>query len=180
MYAAGISALSAGNYQALTIALSCPVRADSRRIEGAQIPLVFPIVEHLTNIVGLFKKLPGQEKRYTPRSDHLLTLLQPKLEDALFLGRSYEDFFDKFEVLLALTHAELYQPVRQDWWGPPGRFAWLHHGRSRAPFENVVDEAKKAGNSWGPLCAGLFQGTLNRFLEAAEGYRALMKHIAWY
>jgi hypothetical protein len=75
MYAAGISALSARNYDARTLSLCAPVNVPARRAKGEGIPLVFPVVEHLTDIVPLFKKLPGQERRYTPRSDHLLTVL---------------------------------------------------------------------------------------------------------
>jgi hypothetical protein len=177
MYAAGMSALSARNYQALAIALQTTVR---EAFEGRSRPLVQAVVRHLTSIHDFFKKLPGLDRRYTPRSDHLLKTLQPTLEDLLFLGRAYEELFDKFEVLLALTHADIQHPTDGSGWGPPGRFAWLHHGRERGPYSTVIEEAKKAGDAWGPLRDGLFQGKIKRFLEVSEGYGQKVDQSGWH
>jgi len=177
MYAAGISALSARNYQALAIALSAGVNYELDR--NRELPLVRAVVNRLTDINEAFKKLPSLDRRYTPRSDHLLKILQPTLEDLLFLGRSYEGLFDRFEVLLALSHADFYQVDRDGWWGPPGRFAWLQHSREKGPYNSLVEEATKAGEAWGPLRAGLFQGSLSRFLEVANGYGTQVSRIGW-
>jgi hypothetical protein len=180
MYAAGISALSARNYQALAIALQTTVREGRDDFEGRSRPLVQAVVRHLTNVHDFFKKLPGLERRYTPRSEHLLKTLQPTLEDLLFLGRAYEDLFDNFEVLLALTHADIQQPTDGSGWGPPGRFAWLHNSRDAGPYRTVIEEAQKAGNTWGPLREGLFQGTIQRFLEVSEGYGRKVNQLGWH
>lgn len=181
VYAAGISALSARNYEALAIALQTPVRDGAGRFEGRSRPLVEAVVRHLTDIVTLFNKLPGLDRRYTPRSDHLLKTLQPTLEDLLFLGRTYEDLFDEFEILLALSHADIRQPADGSGWGPPGRFVWLHNSREeRGPYMRLVEEAKKAGDAWGPLRAGLFQGKMKRFLEVSEGYGGQIARSGWH
>lgn len=180
MYAAGISALSARNYHALAIALQTPVRDGAGRVEGDSRPLVQAVVRHLTDIVRSFNKLPGLDRRYTARSDHLLKTLQPTLEDLLFLGRAYEDLFDKFEVLLALAHADVQHPTDGSGWGPPGRFAWLQHSREPGPYNELVEEAKKAGDAWGPVQAGLFQRSIKRFLEVAKGYGDQVRKIGWF
>lgn len=179
MYAAGISALSARNYQALAIALQTPVRDGPGRFEGSSRPLVQAVVRHLTDIVGLFNKLPGLDRRYTARSDHLLKTLQPTLEDLLFLGRTYEDLFDAFEVLLALAHADIQSPSDGSGWGPPGRFAWMRDRGNGGPHGTLVEEAKKAGDAWGPLRSGLFQGKIKRLLEVSEGYGRQVSQIGW-
>jgi hypothetical protein len=105
----------------------------------------------------------------------------PGQEDLLFLGRAYEDLFDEFEVLLALAHADIQHPTDGSGWGPPGRFAWLHHSREeRGPYRTLVEEAKKAGDAWGPLRAGLFQGKMKRFLEVSEGYGRQVDQSGWH
>jgi hypothetical protein len=46
-------------------------------------------------------------RKYVPRSEYLFEKLQPLLEEQLHLGRSYEGVFDKFEIILALSYADL-------------------------------------------------------------------------
>src|SRR5207247_11017435 len=127
--------------------------------------------------------MPAHERHYTPRSEYFFNSLQPLLEDLLFLGRSYESLFDRFEVFLALTFADIRQQARPkgDLWGPPGRFAWKHkRGHGHSPFDELVSEAERSGDNWGPLQAGLFGGSIERFQRTALGYRALLQQISWY
>ena len=97
MYAGGIAALAAGRYDMLRICLTTPVRWDRSRSEQAA-PILIPVVLEVTNIFDAFKALPGMANRYVPRSEHQLAALQPIVEDHLFLGRSYQDLFDQFEI----------------------------------------------------------------------------------
>ena len=146
MYSAGIAALSADKYTTLARILTTPVHADSH--DGSDVtPLVRPVIRELTDIVDKFKWLPGHERHHVPRSEHLRTRQQPLLEDLLFLGRSYDTHFDRFEILLALTYAD----VTDRSWGPPGRFAWKHNnwGR-RSPYVELMAEAERLGNDWPP------------------------------
>jgi uncharacterized caspase-like protein len=114
MYSAGISALSAKNYNALKIILETLVKIDSTsdRMES----LVIVVGSNLSFLHDTFKWLPGHERHYVPRSEHLYTNLQPVLEDILFLGKSYEQLFDYFEILFAIVYAH----KSQGDWGPPG------------------------------------------------------------
>lgn len=126
-----------------------------------------------------FKLLPGHERQYTPQSEYLFTRVQPFVEDVLFLGNRYEDLFDRFEILYALTNAD----YNDDYWGHPGRFAWKYRsgGGTDDPFSMLVEEAKREGQDWPPLRVGLFNGSLDRFAEVAERLRTELLHkLNWH
>ncbi|MBA7667868.1 hypothetical protein ES703_75969 [subsurface metagenome] len=131
----------------------------------------------MTKLHDNFKWLPGHEKHYVPRSEHLFKSLQPSLKDLLFLGKSYEPLFDRFEVFLALVYAG----VKNSDWGPPGRFAWKYKRETYRgnPFMELVEEAKKYGDGWVPLKAGFFQGSHERFQEIVDPYRKHLDKISW-
>lgn len=175
MYSAGIAALATRKYDVLRIIFQTPVQIDST--SGKSYPLVIPVGANMSDLHDLFKWLPGQERKYVPRSEHLFKTLQPILEDILFLGRGYESLFDIFEVLFALVYADV---AKRDW-GPPGRFGWKYErGHGENPFNQVVEEAEKEKENWGPLRAGLFEGSLEKFLKGAEAYRELLKKLSWW
>lgn len=180
MYAGGIAALSAGNYPSLASLLTAPV-ADRQTGDGVAPAIVRTIREILeVDRSELFKTLPGHERHYVPRSEYLLGSIQPAVEDLLFLGNSYESLFDQFEILYALSFADLESEELGRAWGPPGRFGWKHrHGNG--PFDRLVDEARQAGADWGPVKAGLFHGSIERFDEVASAYRdGVLQHIPWF
>ena len=136
MYSAGIAALSANNYPALVTILTTPVHAKPHDHSELQ-SLTVAAVKALREINDAFKQLPGHARHHMPRSEHLRTRQQPLLDDLLFLGRTYDRHFDRFEIFLALTYADSTDGA----WGPPGRFAWkprqqnlwVSSGSGRAP-----------------------------------------------
>ena len=89
------------------------------------------------------------DRRRTPRSDHLYARFQSILEDQLFLGRKYDELFDEFEMILALTFADLRDDdLAQHVWGPPGRFAWKERGiDADNVFTRFVNQAKAAART---------------------------------
>jgi hypothetical protein len=171
MYYGGIAALSAHNYRSLSSLLFTKVRDSSRRESfSAVIPTVKAILE--VDRMEIFKHLPGHEKNFTPRSEYLFKRLQPELEDLLFLGNSYEDLFDRFEMFYALTYADVESKDLSYIWGPPGRFAWKgRHGISPDPYSALMTEAAEKQSSWAPFAAGMFRGSFDRFNEVATAYR---------
>lgn len=179
MYSAGISAVSANNYEALATILMTKVRSPRNSYET--IPVTIPIGESAADLHEVFKRLPGHERQYVPRSEYLFKLLQPSLDDLLFLGRDYEEMFDRFEVFLALVHAELEYNPENRVWGPLGRFGWKYSGRGRTEnvFSELVKEAKTYGSEWSPLKAGLFSGSINRFLEISSKFEESLKGLSW-
>ena len=174
MYSAGVAALSANNYKTLASILTTPVHAKPHDSSELQ-PLTVAVIQELTHIADVFKLLPGHDRHLVPRSEHLRTRQQPLLEDLLFLGRMYDRYFDRFEIFLALTYADA---TERDW-GPPGRFMWKHGRTHTSPYVELMEEAKRMGDNWLPVRAGLFKGSVKRFLEVAEGYKKLLDRAGW-
>jgi hypothetical protein len=178
IYAGGISALAAGRYDMLRTCLLTPVRwAGSQRVEP--VPIIIPVVAEVTHIFGAFKHLPGMAKKYLPRSEHQLAALQPIIEDQLFLGRSYEELFDQFEIMLALVHGDVNGGTVSPFWGPPGRFAYKERSRfsGEKPFTVFVNNVKAQGQAWPGFSVGFFGGSISRFEEVTQGYAKLIASI---
>ncbi len=180
LYSAGISAVSANNYDALAIILTTKVLSTRNSYETAEVTL--PIGDAAADLFNVFKKLPGHDRHYTPRSEYLFKLLQPSLDDLLLLGRSYEQMFDRFEVFLALVYADLtYKPENQVW-GPVGRFGWKYSSPRLTvnEYSEIVKEANKFKSEWPPLKAGLFSGSIDRFLEISTRFEEEIKSLSWW
>lgn len=180
MYSAGIAAVEARRYDSLAdilltqIEMSDGVRSNILLVEGAS----KAVLEFTRS--DLFKRLPGHQQQYVPMSEYLFKILQPQLDDALFLGKTYESAFDEFEVLFALVCADTRKQNGRDAWGPIGRFGWKHSKTDNAPLTRLMAQAKSEGNRWQPLRAGLFGGEVTRFLEAAEPYEKGVAGLNWW
>jgi hypothetical protein len=180
LYSGGIAALSAHNYTNLATLLTTRV---GRRVTGGESHEA--IVEAARGMLdvkrtNIFKSLPGHEQHYTPESEYLFKVVQPELEDLLFLGSSYEDLFDRYEILQALVFADLTQESAGRVWGPIGRFGWKHRGRSLSPYSELLAEADREGAKWPPLRAGLFKGSAERFQKIAVDYKESLDRLPWY
>jgi hypothetical protein len=181
MYASGIAALSSRNFDALRVILTTQVKGDLHSSGMPNVPLIIPVTEATTEIYNSFKFLPGHERHFVPRSEYLFTLLQPPIEDILFLGQSYETHFDEFEVLWALVYADIKtESPPRGIWGPPGRFVWKQQrGVDRSPFEQFVKAAQEQGQNWAALEAGLFKKSPQRFGEIADAYRGIIPQFGY-
>jgi len=177
MYVAGIAALSKKRFDVLKIVLETEIRI-THKYDGKGVPLVLPVFSSITDLHDNFKLIPGRERNHTPRSEHLLQLLQPQLEDLLFLGQGYEMLFDEFEVFIALVYADF---ASGDW-GPPGRFAWKYSNPISAdnPFRELMEKAKKAADTWEPLRKGFFGGSYKRFEEISGIYQKQLDQLHWW
>jgi len=174
MYSAGIAALSARKYDALKIILTTPAQNSSA--ERGHFPIVVVVASSLSDIHDAFKWIPDQERRHVPRSEHLFQILKPILEELLFVGKSYERLFDDFEVYSALVCAD---STGRDW-GPIGRFGWKYNRDiGDNPFDRVVKEAKEMRKGWPPLHVGMFDGSIERFLEVSETLRQWLNKLSW-
>jgi hypothetical protein len=175
MYSAGISALATKKFDAMKIVLQTPVpvlSADRKRY-----PIVVPIATNLSDIGDAWKWIPGNERKQVPRSEHLFEILRESLERLLFLGGSYENLFDEFEIYFALAYSEA---TGRDW-GPIGRFGWKHdRGVTESPFMQLLETAKAEGVNWGPLKAGLFSGSVDKFIKVAEIFKERLNKLNWY
>jgi len=181
LYSAGISAIASEKYDNLSAMLLAKV--GSSRFSKATTPLALAIGEPIVELsrIDAFKQLPGHERQYVPRSEYLFKLLQPMLDDILFLGRDYERVFDQFEILLALVHADLDQQEspKTSIWGPIGRFGWKYENDNNNPLKEIIADAKRYKESWGPLAAGLFGGDYARFEKISSGYEKRIAGLGW-
>lgn len=179
LYSGGIAALAVSNYENLAAMLHERVSVAGH--QGETKPVVLQVGESMLELVRskAFKLLPDHERHYSPQSEYLFKLLQPSLDDLLFLGQTYEALFDRFEVLLALVHADLY---KYGCWGPFGRFAWKYESRRREsnPFTEIVGEGRSQEKDWAPLKAGLFGGSFDRFLKVATEYEERIGRLDWF
>jgi hypothetical protein len=178
-YRVGIAAVDAQRYESLAALFNTLLPSVENH---SQSPLLVEAIGKCIlelNRTDVLKTIPGHEKNYTPLSEYLFKILQPSLDDLLFFGKSYEQAFDTFEVLLALAVADMRIFRGDRVWGPFGRFGWKRHGAS-APFQRVVQEAKTQGTSWAPLKAGLFGGSIERFEKVANEYGQLVSQLHWY
>lgn len=178
-YSGGIAAVSAGKYENLATILETKVGSGRSQSDGKSV--ISSLTDLLKHSYDAFKTIPGHERHYSPLSEYLFKLLQPQLDDLLFLGHEYEAFFDQFEVLFSLVCADKHQDEEGRAWGPPGRFAWKYRGGLVAehPYRQVIQEADTEKANWGPLRAGLFRGSYERFKEISSAYEGLMKGLNW-
>jgi hypothetical protein len=180
LYCAGIAAVEGRRYDSLATTFYAKVgSADHKDREEFFVEVVADAISELTSR-DVFKQLPDYSRHYTPMSDHLFKVLQPRLDDALFMGRSYERSFDEFEVLFALIVADLRMQRDESAWGPIGRFGWKRSGRENSPLLRIVSEARTMGNDWEPLRAGLFGGSIERFIKVADPFQERVGRLSWW
>lgn len=175
-YFSGIAAVESKNYDALAAIFMTEGLSNTDSREDKY--FIEKIVRSITNLHDTFKILPGYESKYVPMSEYLYKIIQPKLDDTLYIGKGYERSYDEFEILLALAHADIHSKNNGSVWGPVGRFGWKHK-RHSSPLSELIEKAKLEKENWGPIKSGLFEGKLERFLEIAEQYRKSINELHW-
>ncbi|EJH2658839.1 caspase family protein [Salmonella enterica] len=181
LYSAGIAALENKQYDILFniffTKLDSSLSNDGR--SSYFVEAVANAIAEL-NQHNVFKQLPGFDRHYVPMSEHFYTILQPIIDDTLFIGKNYENTFDQFECLFALVTADLKKQQERTAWGPIGRFGWKQQRGHDAPLSNLVLEAKAQGLNWEPLKSGFFGGDIQRFSTVADEYLDRISGLHWY
>ncbi len=178
-YHAGIAALEGKNYKSLASIFYTKLGSSEYDDSGSFFAL--KLASAAGDLVDVFKIIPDHERKYTPLSEYLYKLVQPELDDMLFLGKGYEDVFDEFEILFALVVADLKKQVDSYVWGPIGRFGWKNRRHGTPPFQKLRNEAAQYKNNWGPIKAGMFGGQYERFEEVAEHYQTeVLGSLRWF
>lgn len=180
LYCAGIAAIDGKRYDSLAHLFGTKVQFPERG--KGQVPLVEAISDGILELTrsDVFKKIPGHEGNYVPMSEYLFKELQPKLDDALFIGKAYEAAFEEFEVLFAISVADAHKQRDERVWGPIGRFGWKHRSGRNGPFYRILNEAQASGSNWLPTKQGLFGGSTDRFIEVANEYREMINGLNWF
>jgi len=172
LYSGGISSVAVKNYNTLASLLS-----DIMYEQGGKLShLLLRLYPGEVLNVGLARKIPGMERHQVPLSFHLFKILRNPLKIYLADEINYERSFDKFEYLMGLVHADYRQKQGDEFWGPVGCFGW----RARRLYlsgdlsTEVKIEAEQWGNDWQLLKSGLFDESIDRFLEVKKNYDALV------
>lgn len=180
IYSAGIAAVAGQRYDSLAnIFLTKVISAEYQSKEEYLVESLSKAILELTRL-DVFKLLPGHERNYTPMSEYLLKLLQPALDDILFIGKSYESAFDEFEVLLALVAADIGKHSNGDAWGPIGRFGYKYRNNNGDPLGRLIATARAQAQEWPPFQHGLFGGKLERFNAVADEYVEMISGLRWH
>jgi hypothetical protein len=177
-YCIGIAAIEGGRYDALSDLFLTEIQ-DGEKSQSLLCRVSYAISEFSRS--SIFKSVPGYDNKHTPMSEYLFKLLQPQLDDALFIGRNYEQAFDEFEIMLALSNADDQRQKKRNAWGPVGRFGWKHTHSDQSPFNKVIERANLDGEKWPPIKNGLFGGETKRFNEtSAEYLERVLNRLGWY
>src|SRR5690606_25715784 len=163
LYSAGVAAIEGKRYDSLASVFYTVVGSPEQRSNDVYFAEAISEGMLALTRMNVFNKLPGHEKNFVPLSEYLFKILQPKLDDLFLGGKHYERSFDCYVVMLPLPATDLNKPSNHNLWGPSGRFAWNHRHAGTAPLQRVLDEAKSTRERCGPIRAGLFGGSVDRF-----------------
>jgi len=164
-YAAGIIAIAAKRFYNLAAILKEPKYRDFYDERK-------PAIAEL-NIESVFTKpewLPNRNALNNTPNDHLSELLRPALDDYLPDGTIYEETFNIFEYLLALTYLDIvdeshspsgrFERRGTGYTGTAMRFGVLEDNWGRSPLAEFVVAQGSGGEL---LKAGFFNGSIERF-----------------
>jgi hypothetical protein len=175
-YLVGVAALSGGRYDVVGRLSRLKVRDPQQ--PNAQRPLLRSALGQFFNAGDAFKALPGLSNKKVPISEHLFVVLEQPLKAVIKSSTTYDQLFDRWEVLQFLLSAS----TEDQWggaWGPVGRFGWRHH-TFRSPFTEIVGEASDAKEEWPPFLAGLFNGSLDDFNKTVTDVQPLINRSAFW
>ena len=166
-YASGISALAVEHFHHLAAVL---IKPQYRRESDNKEPAIATL-----NVWDIFhgeEWIPRQNPEHdTPGSNYLFEFLRPVLYDYLPDDSRYEEVFDIFEYLLALTYRDIMGESRT----PVGRFGWRYKRWPKdwklSPIFEFIQTGLKQGPNWGLLKAGFFEGSPERFQEVERTFQ---------
>ena len=127
--------------------------------------------------------LPNQNALNNTRSDYLFELLHPALYDYLPGDKRYEEIFDSFEYLLALTYLHVVNKEHLlrgkfcRYAEPRGHLGpFSEDGWNRFPLSELVRPVVAQGSEGELLKAGFFNGSIERFEELVGIHKNLLEN----
>jgi hypothetical protein len=168
LYSGGVAALSASNYSNLRLLLE-----DCRSEEDGKAEL---LARRVAPDVVLRKDWANEAlgvKRRTPMNERVAAFLRPVLAELAGSEDFYEDLFDSFEFLVAMTCADR---DREYPWFPLGRFV---HSRYDAVVPGIPAKSEEITEQWPPLASGMFAGDVARARRAHGVVRRAWNEMNW-
>ncbi len=128
------------------------------------------------------KKISGHGRYHVPLSEYLLKRLQPSIDDLLFIGNDYENYFDTFEALLSMEFAFKNDSEDSFFWAPAGRFVYKYFGSpyNNNPYSFLVKKIYSGENESEILKAGFFNSDFEKFKIFENKYSEYLKKFNWY
>ncbi|RJP72365.1 MAG: caspase family protein [Ignavibacteriales bacterium] len=184
MYCIGLPLLAVNDYEGLYQLLNLNVVPYDNNTQSESFLLTYAKAYSDLDYTKILTILKEHERQYVPINEYLFKTLQPMFEDILFLGNSYEQLYDRFEILLGLIHADIWGNKKNGrYWGPLGRYAWKFTGRgfgSINPFSQLKNEALEQKNNWPILKAGFFNSSFERAQKTLEEFEGNLLNLNWF
>lgn len=173
LYAAGIASIARKRYDTFAALLTQTIV----RREGKEKPLVLSL-ERWYHFLG--PQSPNNPQKATPPTESFFNSLRTPFKEFLRQDIQYQKCFNRFEYLLALVCADLYEKENNRVIGTLGHLARLfpslldpfsHNEQYESELiREIKTEAARANNDWLPLQAGLFDGSIDRFNTIAQKF----------
>lgn len=131
---------------------------------------------------GIFKSAPSIKQMIYPRSEILHKLLREPLRRYLPDDQVYDDAFDMFEYLVALTYMDVV-PDHQNWrgpWAPVGRYCWRAKHYSNSVIHTEPARLNELQGAWPPIVAGFFGGDVKKAASLQESLRGFVMSLSDY
>jgi hypothetical protein len=178
LYAGGVACVLAGKYENLWSLLNV-----STVVNGRTFPLPLAIYAASELDKKIRRHLPETHDDPLWLSRHLRESLREVAHAALVDATRFDDAFDRFEYLLGMAHAHLWnESDLRDFWGPVGSFVdrrdWSQGGGASVMLL-VGQELEEHGSNWSPLVAGFVNGDLDRLKRVKGEYDTVVanKHL---
>ena len=188
MYGTGMASIVGQQYTTLARILTDPIHRDifGRKYESLASTVYSGSVLHPT----IANEILGTQRLYVPVSERLHEKLREPFRELVRDDTRYDELFDRFEFFLAMVHADVDDRSYTEqngkpksngnrFWGPIGRFGYRQRYEEESMVLRVSKEATRQGDQWPPLQAGMFEGSLQRFLEIGTGITELLSKSNW-
>ena len=181
IYTVGLTCTSLGKYKMLASILK-NAKCRTLRNEG---PLIRSTYPHKYRD-QLNRERNDNQNLYTPLNDYLFELIKDLVLPLAHTKEDYDLAFKEFEYLYGLTCAYFDKAsevrLRESAWGPPGRFVWQEthrFGNEDVKMSEAIfgDKLGLVGEQF--IATGLFDGTLDKFMEIVKEYDALQLRIRY-
>jgi hypothetical protein len=182
LYAGGLGAVQGDEYTTLTALLRTRVHSATRGL----VPAVFELAggthaalrTELANLV-MQEKRGIKQRFYSAHSQHLHEVLKPAVGPLTASDESYDELFDRFEILVALVYADVRQELGYDARAPIGRFGYRHENQpTTSVFQQMLNEIEREGDDWKPVRTGVV--SKERLESGLAAVREGVRQSTWW
>jgi len=176
LFAGGIAAIANERYDTFGAIMNRVKVERSGREVSAAVGLT------TLEIDSIIQRLPAYERRFTPASEYISSVLREMFSEILPRDTEYYKCFDRFEYLSALINADLRDKAGGVIRRAPGSYLWRN--RLDYPEKTIMvaieQECEMYGADMPIIRAGLFDGSLGRFKDIKKAVDAGISRFQTY